>query len=48
MDKHYYDISAKELETQLKTSRGGLTSAEAKKRLEQYGENVLPKKKKAL
>ena len=46
MDKHYYDISAKELEAQLKTSRGGLTSAEAKKRLEQYGENVLPKKKK--
>ena len=39
------NMSAEEIFSQLSTSKKGLTSEEAKKRLEQYGYNELPEKK---
>ena len=42
----FYNKDIKEIEEELNTSVDGLTSKEAKKRIEKYGENTLPKKKK--
>ena len=42
----FYNEEIKEIEQELNTSVDGLTSKEAKKRIEKYGENTLPKKKK--
>lgn len=42
----YYNFDILEVEKQLKVDEKGLTSEEAKKRLEQYGFNIIPEKKK--
>ena len=42
----FYNKEIKDVEKELKTSIDGLTSKEAKKRLQKYGKNTLPKKKK--
>ena len=46
MNSHWYQMSRDELFTKLKTDENGLTHKEANKRLEKYGKNELPKKKK--
>lgn len=45
MKNDYYSLSIDEIKTKLQTGEAGLTSSEAKKRLEKYGLNELPKKK---
>lgn len=47
MVKNYYSENTEELFAYFSTNRDGLSSKEAAKRLEKYGQNVLPKKKKA-
>ena len=47
MIKNYYSENTEELFAYFSTNRDGLSSKEAAKRLEKYGQNVLPKKKKA-
>lgn len=42
----FYNKEIKDVEKELETSVDGLTEKEAKKRLEKYGKNSLPKKKK--
>jgi len=42
----FYNINIDEIEKELKTSSNGLTQKEVIKRILQYGENKLPKKKK--
>ncbi|MBQ9072054.1 MAG: HAD-IC family P-type ATPase [Bacilli bacterium] len=42
----FYNKEIKDIEKELETSIDGLTSKQAKKRLEKYGKNSLPKKKK--
>ena len=42
----YYNKSIKEIEKELKTDENGLSSEEVKRRIEKYGKNELPKKKK--
>jgi len=42
----FYNKEIKEIEKELKTSIEGLTDKEVKKRIEKYGKNTLPKKKK--
>jgi len=42
----FYNKEIEEIEKELKTSYDGLTNTEVKKRIEKYGKNVLPKKKK--
>jgi len=42
----FYNKNIEVIEKELETSTSGLTSNEAKKRKEEYGENTLPKKKK--
>ena len=46
MSKEYYTETTEELFAKFSTSREGLSSKEATKRLEKYGQNTLPKKKK--
>ena len=46
MNSHWYQMTRDELFTKLKTDENGLTHKEANKRLEKYGKNELPKKKK--
>ena len=41
----YYNKDYKEVFDELKTNENGLTSSEAKKRNQEYGKNILPKKK---
>ena len=43
---NYYEKDIKDIETELKTSNSGLSSAEASARRRKYGPNTLPKKKK--
>ncbi len=43
---NYYEKDVKDIETELKTSNSGLSSAEASARRRKYGPNILPKKKK--
>lgn len=45
-EKKYYSMKVEELYQKLRTSEEGLSSKEVKKRIEKYGENALPKKKK--
>lgn len=45
MKKEWYLLSKEEIYKELKTSDNGLSSHEVKKRLEENGKNVLPKKK---
>ena len=42
----FYSKEIEEIEKELKTSYDGLTDSEVKKRIQKYGKNVLPKKKK--
>ena len=42
----FYNKDIKEIEKELNTSIDGLTDKEVKKRIEKYGKNTLPKKKK--
>ena len=42
----YYNKKIEEIEKELETSIDGLTNEEATKRIEKYGRNILPKKKK--
>ena len=42
----FYNKEIKDVEKELQTSIDGLTSKQAKKRLEKFGKNSLPKKKK--
>ena len=42
----FYNKEIKDVEKELQTSMDGLTSKQAKKRLEKFGKNSLPKKKK--
>ena len=42
----FYNKEISDIEKELNTSSKGLTTAEAKKRIKQYGMNTLPKKKK--
>ena len=44
--KNYYDLSVKDALDELKSSESGITQEEALKRLQEYGENKLPKPKK--
>lgn len=44
MSKDFYQKSAEEVISEFKTSNSGLTSSEAKKRLEKYGKNELKEK----
>ena len=46
MNSHWYQMTHDELFTKLKTDENGLTHKEANQRLEKYGKNELPKKKK--
>ena len=46
MNSHWYQMTRDELFTKLKTDENGLTNKEANLRLEKYGKNQLPKKKK--
>ena len=46
MNSHWYQMTRDELFTKLKTDENGLTHKEANQRLEKYGKNQLPKKKK--
>ena len=46
MNSHWYQMTRDELFTKLKTDENGLTNKEANLRLEKYGKNTLPKKKK--
>ena len=46
MNSHWYQMTRDELFTKLKTDENGLTHKEANQRLEKYGKNELPKKKK--
>ena len=41
----YYNKKISDIETELETSKKGLTSKEVAKRIEKYGKNILPKKK---
>lgn len=45
MKNEYYSLTIDEVKTKLQTGEAGLTSSDAKKRLEKYGPNELPKKK---
>ena len=45
-DKYYYSMTTEELKTRLKTNENGLSNAEAKRRINKYGLNELPKKKR--
>lgn len=45
MNNNWHALSADNIYQKLNTSAGGLTSKEAKKRLEKYGYNALPEKK---
>ena len=45
-DKYYYSMTTSELKMKLKTDENGLSTAEAKRRVNKYGLNELPKKKK--
>ena len=42
----FYNKTIEEIETELNTGINGITEEEAKKRIELYGKNELPKKKK--
>ena len=42
----FYNKEIKEIEQELNTSADGLTDKEVKNRIEKYGKNILPKKKK--
>ena len=42
----YYNKNIKEIEETLNTNKNGLTNSEAQNRIEQYGRNILPQKKK--
>ena len=42
----YYNKKIEEIERELKTTSQGLTNEEAEKRIQKYGKNILPKKKK--
>jgi len=42
----YYNKNIEDIEKELNTNSNGLTSEEVEKRIEKYGRNVLPKKKK--
>ncbi|MBQ7140241.1 MAG: HAD-IC family P-type ATPase [Bacilli bacterium] len=42
----FYNKEIEKIEKELKTSYDGLTDSEVKKRIEKYGKNILPKKKK--
>ena len=42
----FYNKNIEDIEKELKTSSNGLTTTEAKKRIQKYGRNTLPKKKK--
>lgn len=42
----YYNKEIKEIEKELKTNEHGLSNEEVEKRIEKYGRNTLPKKKK--
>ena len=42
----YYNKKIKDIEKELNTSVDGLTNEEANQRIEKYGKNILPKKKK--
>ena len=44
--EEFYNRSAEDIAIELGTSKEGLKSAEAARRIEQYGPNALPKKKK--
>ena len=44
--KNYYSENIEDLFKHFSTSRQGLSAKEAAKRLDKYGQNVLPKKKK--
>ena len=46
MNSHWYQMTRDELFTKLKTDENGLTNKEANQRLEKFGNNTLPKKKK--
>ena len=46
MNSHWYQMTRDELFTKLKTDENGLTNKEANLRLEKFGNNTLPKKKK--
>ena len=46
MNTNWYSLTKEDIFDKLKTDESGLTSKEAKKRLEKYGTNTLPKKKK--
>ncbi len=46
MNSHWYQMTKDELFVKLKTDENGLTNKEANQRLEKYGKNTLPKKKK--
>lgn len=46
MNSHWYQMTRDELFTKLKTDENGLTNKEANQRLEKYGKNTLPRKKK--
>ena len=45
-DKYYYSMTTSELKMKLKTDENGLSPGEAKRRINKYGLNELPKKKK--
>ena len=44
-EKFYYSMTVDEIKTKLKTNERGLSNVEAKKRINKYGLNELPKKK---
>ena len=46
MDKQWYAMTKDEILKELNTTEQGLTTKECKKRIEKYGQNILPKKKK--
>jgi len=46
MDKKWYSLSVEEVISSLKTNDNGLSSKEVKERLDKYGKNELPKKKR--
>ena len=46
MKPNYYNKTIEQTEEALKTARSGLSTKEVEKRLAEYGDNVLPKKKK--
>ena len=46
MNSHWYSMTKEDVLDKVKTDEDGLTSKEARKRLERDGKNTLPKKKK--